>query len=118
MLWRSSSVVHLCCNAAQVIISSSISSSCLGCYCGIAFVRLKPTNAHCLLSPAILCPALQGVLAFIGRTAGILGAGKGVSRTFLSFYAVTVCELLGEAPQVCNIASAHGACLWSSMRVA
>jgi hypothetical protein len=42
----------------------------------------------------------QAVLRFICQTAEALGAGPAPSRTFLSFYAVTVCELVAAAPRV------------------
>ncbi len=42
----------------------------------------------------------QPVLKFVCATAEALGAGPAPSRTFLSFYAVTMCEVLAAAPAV------------------
>ncbi|GBF96147.1 hypothetical protein Rsub_08895 [Raphidocelis subcapitata] len=46
------------------------------------------------------CVRDQAVLRFVCKAAEALGSGPHPSRTFLSFFAVTVCELLAAAPQV------------------
>jgi hypothetical protein len=45
-------------------------------------------------------PSTQAVLKFVTATAEALGSGPHPSRTYLSFFAVTACELVAAAPQV------------------
>lgn len=47
-----------------------------------------------------LLPPQKAVLRFVTKTAEALGSGPQPSRTYLSFYAVTVCEVVGAAPKV------------------